>query len=368
MHWRDALAMGAVNHSCRRKWLDRQDSLLSPQLTLLEDKIDNGLYQDNNKDDPRLEDDYSTMNVTEKLGVLKNYKSIVEKQQFLAFAGALLTYLEQKNPDMHDQAKMMIQECVVEAKQSTGRQHSESSDNKRVASLEIRLKEFVGQRYWDRAGIYLKRLLQDDQITLTSLSSTIFTPFASFREETQATAMSHDEVEEEEDEEEEEEEEETRTKTPALPTKVQQPEEIQDPLNPESHESSRVTNSTRTVSTTFFDEVEQEVTPLWFMERVCVFLHSIGQEAVIQQINPDGITATVKLRNEESSTQNVQFHDISSITPKVHDMVLAINGVDVGVEGELVCIDGPDGIVKESNGEFKIIELVHLTKIDIEEE
>ena len=50
-------------------------------------------------------------------------------------------------------------------------------------------------------------------------------------------------------------------------------------------------------------------------------------------------------------------------------MVLALEGVDVGIEGELVCIDGPDGIIKDSNGEFKIIELVHLTKIiDIGEE
>ena len=371
LHWKDALALGAVNRSCRRKWLDRQDALLGPQLKLLEDDIENRLYQENNSDDPRLEDNYSYMNVSQKLGALKNYKGVVEKRQFFAFAGVLLTYLEQRDLDMHNQAKTIIQEGIVEAMQGKGRQVSDCSDD--TTSLEIRLKELVGQRYWDRAGTYLKRFMEDDQITLTSLSSTIFIPRnASLQEETKPTAMmSHD------DDDDDEGKEEIHTKTPSPSTQLQQPEEKQDTVTTtESNESSsRLTSGTRPVSETgpytpFFAEEEQEVTALWFMERVCVLIDSMCTEAVIQQINPDGMTATVKIQNKESClTQIVQFHQVSRITPKVNDMVLALEGVDVGIEGELVCIDGPDGIIKDSNGEFKIIELVHLTKIiDIGEE
>ena len=44
-------------------------------------------------------------------------------------------------------------------------------------------------------------------------------------------------------------------------------------------------------------------------------------------------------------------------------MVLVVGGPDVGVEGELVCIEGSDAIVKETNENFKIILFVHLVKI-----
>jgi transcription elongation factor SPT5 len=38
-------------------------------------------------------------------------------------------------------------------------------------------------------------------------------------------------------------------------------------------------------------------------------------------------------------------------------------GADVGFEGEIVCIDGSDAILKESNENFKIVDFVHLAKI-----
>lgn len=51
------------------------------------------------------------------------------------------------------------------------------------------------------------------------------------------------------------------------------------------------------------------------------------------------------------------------VAPIEHDTVLVTGGADVGVEGELVCIDGTDAILKDPNGDFKIVDLVHLAKI-----
>jgi transcription elongation factor SPT5 len=51
------------------------------------------------------------------------------------------------------------------------------------------------------------------------------------------------------------------------------------------------------------------------------------------------------------------------VPPKEHDMVLVTGGADVGEEGELVCIDGTDAILKDSNEDFKIVDFVHLAKI-----
>ena len=51
------------------------------------------------------------------------------------------------------------------------------------------------------------------------------------------------------------------------------------------------------------------------------------------------------------------------VAPKENDTVLVTGGADVGVEGELVCIDGSDAILKDSNEDYKIVDLVHLAKI-----
>jgi len=101
-------------------------------------------------------------------------------------------------------------------------------------------------------------------------------------------------------------------------------------------------------------------TAVWFMDRVCVQLKSDDRPAVIKEINPDK-TALVVL--EDNTTQIVGFNEVSRIQPKEKDMVLVIGGADVGVEGELVCIDGSDAILKDSNEDFKIVDFVHLAKI-----
>lgn len=101
-------------------------------------------------------------------------------------------------------------------------------------------------------------------------------------------------------------------------------------------------------------------TAVWFMERVCVQVNSDERPAVIREINSDK-TAVVTL--EDGSTATVRFDEVSRIQPKEKDMVLVISGADVGVEGELVCIDGSDAILKDSNEDFKIVDFVHLAKI-----
>jgi transcription elongation factor SPT5 len=98
---------------------------------------------------------------------------------------------------------------------------------------------------------------------------------------------------------------------------------------------------------------------VWFMERVCVQLKKNSAQAVIKEIN--GSQAVVEL--EDKSTQTVRNGEVTMVPPQEHDMVLVTGGADVGVEGELVCIDGTDAILKESNDNFKIVDFVHLAKI-----
>jgi transcription elongation factor SPT5 len=101
-------------------------------------------------------------------------------------------------------------------------------------------------------------------------------------------------------------------------------------------------------------------TPVWFMERVCVQLKSNEDSAVIKEVTSDN-SALVEL--EDKTTRTVRVGEVSMIPPKEHDMVLVTGGADVGVEGELVCIDGTDAILKDSNEDFKIVDFVCLAKI-----
>jgi transcription elongation factor SPT5 len=105
---------------------------------------------------------------------------------------------------------------------------------------------------------------------------------------------------------------------------------------------------------------ENEETAVWYMERVCVQLKSDDKPAVIKEVHADK-TAIVEL--EDHSTRTVRFSDVSRIEPKEKDTVLVIGGADVGVEGELVCIDGSDAILKDGNEDFKIVDFVHLAKV-----
>lgn len=108
------------------------------------------------------------------------------------------------------------------------------------------------------------------------------------------------------------------------------------------------------------DDGDVAETPVWFMERVCVQVKSNDAPAVIKEVTSDS-TALVEL--EDKSTKTVRVAEVSMIPPKEHDMVLVTGGADVGVEGELVCIDGTDAILKDSNEDFKIVDFVCLAKI-----
>jgi hypothetical protein len=104
---------------------------------------------------------------------------------------------------------------------------------------------------------------------------------------------------------------------------------------------------------------------VWFMERVCVQLKSNNAQAVIKQ-KINGSQAVVELL-EDKSTLTVQHGEVTMMPPQEHDQVLVTGGAhDVGVEGELVCIDGTDAIVKESNDNFLLVDFVNLAKIQID--
>jgi len=105
---------------------------------------------------------------------------------------------------------------------------------------------------------------------------------------------------------------------------------------------------------------DNEEAPTWFMERVCVTLKSNDAPAVIKEVNNN--TAVVEL--EDKSRITVSHRDVTMTAPKEHDMVLVIGGADVGVESELMCVDGDtDAILKDSKEEFKIVEISLLVKI-----
>lgn len=104
---------------------------------------------------------------------------------------------------------------------------------------------------------------------------------------------------------------------------------------------------------------DDEVAPVWFMERVCVQLNKNSMTAFIKEII--GNMAVIEL--EDHTTMNVVSSEVSMVAPKEHDSVLVTGGVDVGFEGELACIDGTDAILKDANEEFKIVDYIHVAKI-----
>jgi len=96
------------------------------------------------------------------------------------------------------------------------------------------------------------------------------------------------------------------------------------------------------------------------MERVCVKIKDKDAEGTIQKIQQDDL-ATVML--DDQSNIDVRASEMTLVKPKEHDTVLVTGGVDVGVEGELVCIDGSDAILKDAGEDYKIVDLSHLAKI-----
>ncbi len=102
-----------------------------------------------------------------------------------------------------------------------------------------------------------------------------------------------------------------------------------------------------------------EQAPVWFIERVCIQLRKNDQFAVIKEV--DNNSAMVEM--DDKNTLRVSSGECTMVAPKEGDIVLVTGGADVGVEGELVCIDGSDAILKDSNEDFKIVDLIHLAKI-----
>jgi hypothetical protein len=85
------------------------------------------------------------------------------------------------------------------------------------------------------------------------------------------------------------------------------------------------------------EETGDDAPAVWFMDTVCVRLKSNNAQAVIKQ-KINGSQAVVEL--EDKSTLTVQHGEVTMVPPQERDLVLVIGGAeDVGVEGELVCID-----------------------------
>ena len=97
--------------------------------------------------------------------------------------------------------------------------------------------------------------------------------------------------------------------------------------------------------------------PAWFTERVCIQIH--GKSGVIKEVHKN--SAVVEL--DDKRTRNVTTKECTVVSPKEEDMVLVTGGVDVGLEGKLICIYYSSAVVQNSNGEFKVVDLVHIAKV-----
>ena len=58
---------------------------------------------------------------------------------------------------------------------------------------------------------------------------------------------------------------------------------------------------------------------------------------------------------DNKSTQTVQHGEVSMVRPQMYDMVVVTRGENVGVKGDLVCLDGDDSILKDATGNFRIV-------------
>ena len=106
-------------------------------------------------------------------------------------------------------------------------------------------------------------------------------------------------------------------------------------------------------------------TAVWFMERVVVELIRNGSVGTIKEVNSDN---SAKVELDDGQSLLIQgAKEVRPVPPKEHDKVLVTGDTEVGVEGELVCIDGTEAIIKDGNEEFKIVDFVHLAKIVPEE-
>jgi hypothetical protein len=80
------------------------------------------------------------------------------------FTRVLIKYLEQKDPKMHQQAKMIIKDCAERNKRQ------EPGYESVTASMKERLKKLVGEQYWKRAEAYLKHFLEQKKNSMSGSS------------------------------------------------------------------------------------------------------------------------------------------------------------------------------------------------------
>ena len=79
-------------------------------------------------------------------------------------------------------------------------------------------------------------------------------------------------------------------------------------------------------------------TAVWFMERVVVELIRNGSVGTIKEVNSDN---SAKVELDDGQSLLIQgAKEVRPVPPKEHDKVLVTGDTEVGVEGELVCIDG----------------------------
>lgn len=108
------------------------------------------------------------------------------------------------------------------------------------------------------------------------------------------------------------------------------------------------------------DLPENEERPGWLMERVCVNLKGQNnKQGSVKEIHPGKIVVEL----EDGSTESLGVNEVSMVVPAERDPVLVTGGNEVGLEGTLVCIDGTDAILKDSNDAFKIVEFSFLAKV-----
>ena len=117
-----------------------------------------------------------------------------------------------------------------------------------------------------------------------------------------------------------------------------------------------------------FSRLNAKVVAPWFREGVCVQVLDDTSgwylSGVIKEIISD-TSATVDFGHGESM-RCVPLGDMEVIKPRAYDRVLVTCGSEAGMEGELVCVDGTDAIIKDSNEEFKIVHHGHLARIKVD--
>mmetsp|Transcript_33755 Transcript_33755/g.48876 ORF Transcript_33755/g.48876 Transcript_33755/m.48876 type:complete len:704 (-) Transcript_33755:316-2427(-) len=77
-----------------------------------------------------------------------------QKEKFLMFTKVLMKYLENKDPELHARAKIVIKDCAEKNKAK------DPAYKSLTTAMQKRLRECVGEIYWKKADDYLKHFLK----------------------------------------------------------------------------------------------------------------------------------------------------------------------------------------------------------------